>query len=75
MNEGRERFIFKVALLLLGAYGALYLLTVSVEQTTTRFGGIGWIPIIIGVLALAAGAIVAWATVITWLDRRALQRH
>ncbi|MEE4302607.1 MAG: hypothetical protein V2J19_00530 [Wenzhouxiangella sp.] len=75
MNEGRERFIFKVALLLLGACGALYLLTVSVEQTTTRFGGIGWIPIIIGVLALAAGAIATWATAITWLDRRALRRH
>lgn len=75
MNEGRERFILKVALVVPLLIGALTGVGLSVDATTGRFGGLGWLLIIPGVLAAAAGALGGWATAITWLDRRGLRRR
>jgi hypothetical protein len=75
MNEGRERFILKIVLIVPLMMAAVSGIGFSVEATTARFGGIGWLFIIPGVLIAAAGALVAWATAITGLDRRGLRRY
>lgn len=75
MNRGREQFIFKAVLVFAGMVVALSLIGFSGHALSERFGGIGWVYLIAGVLAAAAGAIVIWASVITALDRRDLRRY
>jgi len=75
MKEGRERFILKIVMIVPVMLAALAGIGLSVEATTARFGGVGWLAIIPGVLVLVAGALVGWATVITALDRRGLRRY
>lgn len=75
MNEGRERFILKIVIIVPLMIGALTGIGISVEATTARFGGMGWLLIVPGVLLVAAGAIGCWATAVTGLDRRGLRRY
>lgn len=75
MNEGRERFYLKIILIVPLMIGALIGIGLSVEATTARFGGMGWLIIVPGVLMLAAGVLGCWATVITRLDHRGLRRY
>lgn len=75
MNEGRERFILKVMLVVPLLIAAFTGIGYSVEAITGRFGGLGWLIIIPGILMVAAGVLGGWATAITWLDRRGLERY
>lgn len=75
MNEGRERFILKIILIVPLMIGALTGIGLAVEATTARFGGMGWLIIVPGALMLAAGILGCWATATTGLDHRGLRRY
>ncbi|NBB91977.1 MAG: hypothetical protein GVY32_02270 [Gammaproteobacteria bacterium] len=75
MPTGQVIFVIKVAFALGLCVLCLLLITLSVNATTARFGAVGWVPLIAGILMLAAGLIVTWATAITVLDLRALRRY
>ena len=75
MNEGRERFILKIVLILPLMIAALSGIGVSVDATLARFGGLAWLIIVPGFLMLVAGALGCWGTVISGLDFRRLRRH
>ena len=75
MHIGSMQFIFKATLTFLVMVIGLVLLSISVEQTTARFGSVGWIHWLVGLGLFAIGVIAVWATVITGLDRRALRAH
>lgn len=75
MTSGKSRFIFKATAFIVMFIVFLVLADLSVNATTTRFGNIGWIHLMIGFLTFVAGLIVTWGTAITWLDRRNLRAY
>ncbi|MDO3381625.1 hypothetical protein [Gilvimarinus algae] len=75
MTRGKQIFIAKAVAALVIFMVFAVVVSQSVEATTRRFGGMGWVPLIIGVLSLVAGLLVAWGTVLTWLDRRNLRLY
>jgi hypothetical protein len=73
MTIGRFRFMLKIAVAMIASIAGLFLIGLSVQATTTRFGNPGWIHLIIGLLAFVAGLIVAWSSAVSWLDQRNLR--
>lgn len=73
--HGRQLFIFKAVFAFVIIVIALQIIHVCSNATIARFGSWGWAHLIIGILLCVAGAIVFWATSVTWLDRRNLRAY
>lgn len=73
MYSGKQIFLMKATVAISLIIVTLTLIGISVDATTSRFGKLGWIHLIVGILTSFGGVIVTWATVITWYDRRALK--
>lgn len=75
MIDGKTKFIIKSVIAIVVIIVLLVMIGVSVDATTGRFGNPGWIHWIIGFFISAAGLLVAWGTVVTWLDCRNLRTY
>lgn len=75
MTIGHFRFTIKIVVVMAIIVSVLILIGHSHHALTMRFESYGWIALIIGMLAFIIGLLVAWATTVTFLDRRAIRTY